>query len=206
MPRRLLGLVLVIGVTSCARRGPASAARDQQLATLDAGWPDGPVDEASVPEEARLRDDLERLATIRIREPTDPAWAWREVRVLVGLGLHAPDAPTARRWWARARSVGTACTTAGLRLDLDALREARLPAGRRVCAAWAADAWSRWVARWDHAATAVDHEAVRGLAEVGRSAPDPHARIAVAGEGRLDQARLGVVGQSPPTAPGGGTD
>lgn len=138
---------------------------DEQLlalyARLDDGWAPpgtGGEDGSDQPDLARLREDLQTVTEARTVRPADPELAWRHARVLVGLGVLEDDALGARRLWAQARSVATACATAGatsVEVGIDAVVEERVP-----CVAWAVDGWTRWSRTWDTAAVAMDRGAI----------------------------------------------
>ncbi len=167
----LVWIVLVWGVATsagCAKQRTGDEALAALEASLDEGWRPGALPERGLPPGItpdRLEADRDRLQAAASRWPGAPSLAWREARVMIGLGLAEEHPVSARRWWAKGRDVAIACVQSGAHQLPDVDQVASLPPARVPCAAWAADAWTRWATTWDRAATTVDRASVAALVD-----------------------------------------
>lgn len=103
----------------------------------------------------------------------DPEVRWRRARLWVGRGLSAASEHEARRHFATARAAALGC----LLLDEEVAAAERehgweraseaVPTGSRVCALWAAVAWTRWMVAFGMDAAAVDLPNVDALLRAG---------------------------------------
>lgn len=175
---RWLGVCTIVMLAGCPKRAELSTAelslRDAVL-TADTRW--------SQRDQGGLPRVLDALESVPAEVQQDPRVVWRQVRVMVSIGLTTSDPLEARRIWTNAREMGVACFE-GRRGGMD------LAGDRAACAAWASHAWVRWMVAFGGEAAAIDAEEVQEL--VGAAGRGGHQNIAGWAELLLDAHVLGV--------------
>jgi hypothetical protein len=166
---------------ACPKRDPDPAVQARQLlARADQAWEQrGTIG---------LEEATEPLLGAYAVGPSLPGVAWRLARWHTAEGLAATDDEVAKGLFAEGRAAAVACLEASPGFDsrragsgwAAALADIEDP--RRPCVAWAALAWSRWMALHGAEAAAVDLEAVDALVATGRDGAGPKV------EPLLDQA------------------
>lgn len=165
-PRRSLVLgsllvALVANGTGCPKRADPAAKLDAQLQEADAAWRKRGAlgfDAAAAP-----------LLAAYASSPDDPQVVWRVARWRVAEGMAAADPGLARASYAEARAAAAACLddepgfTQRQAAEGWAKALADLSPPRRVCAAWTAFAWIRWVEVHGADAAAMDIEPIDAL-------------------------------------------
>lgn len=167
LPRRMLAPLAVIACLAfgafagCPKRVDLAAKLDAQLSEADAAWR----------KRGQLGFDAAAgpLLAAYASSPDDPQVIWRVARWRVAEGMAAVDRGQARASYAEARAVAAACLddepgfTQRQAAEGWAKALADLSPARRVCAAWTAFAWIRWVEVHGADAAAMDFAPIDAL-------------------------------------------